>query len=210
MKLLSKEKKRYLTLKILPTIGWLLIKFIHFTSKKIYHEPKVIPNEPCIVAFWHGELLVVPFVYLHFRKKVNIQVLISEHFDGDLIAKTIDNFGFDTIRGSSTRGGIKVLLQAIKELKNGFDLGITPDGPKGPRHEVQDGIVVMAQKTQAKIILVEIKSTSYWMLKSWDKFIIPKPFGTLEFFVSEPLDVTSLSLQEAKKTIKEGLLKHER
>jgi len=210
VKFLSKETKRYLTLKILPTIGWLLIKFIHFTSKKIHHEPKVIPNEPFIVAFWHGELLVVPFVYLHFRKKVNIQVLISEHFDGDLIAETIDNFGFGTIRGSSTRGGVKVLLQAIKELKNGSDLGITPDGPKGPRHEVQDGIVVMAQKTQAKIMLVEIKSSSYWKLKSWDKFIIPKPFGTLEFFVSEPLDVTSLSLEEAKKTIKEGLLKHER
>ena len=210
MKLLSKEKKRYLTLKILPIIGWLLMKFIYFTNKKVYHEPKVVPNDPFIIAFWHGELLIAPFVYLHFRKKANIQVLTSEHFDGDLIAKTLDNFGFGAIRGSSTRGGVKVLLQAIKELKNGSDLGITPDGPKGPRHEVQDGIVVMAQKTHSKIMLVEIKSTSYWKLKSWDKFIVPKPFGSLEFFISEPLDITSMSSEKAKKIIKEGLLKHER
>jgi hypothetical protein len=101
------------------------------------------------------------------------------------------------------------LIQSIKEIKSGYDLGITPDGPKGPRHEVHDGIVVMAQKAKVKIVLVEIKPSKYWQLKSWDKFVIPKPFGTIRYYISDLIDVDGLPLEDAKLKIKEGLLKHE-
>jgi lysophospholipid acyltransferase (LPLAT)-like uncharacterized protein len=101
-------------------------------------------------------------------------------------------------------------MQGIRALKDGYDIGITPDGPKGPRHEVADGIIAMAQKTKAKIVLVEMKPTKFWQLRSWDRFIIPKPFGTLKYYSTSPIDVTSLDMKEAKSLVKSELLKHEK
>lgn len=126
-----------------------------------------------------------------------------------LISKTIKYFGLDTISGSTNRNATRVLMQGIRTLKEGYDIGITPDGPKGPRHEVADGVVVMAQKTGAKVVLVRIIPTKYWQLRSWDRFIIPKPFGTLHYYTTAPLDLASLEMQEARDLIKNELQKHE-
>jgi lysophospholipid acyltransferase (LPLAT)-like uncharacterized protein len=126
-----------------------------------------------------------------------------------LISKTIKYFGLGTIAGSSNRNAARVLIQGIKTIKEGYDIGITPDGPKGPRHSVSDGAIVMAQKTKAKIVLVEIKPTKYWQLNSWDKFTIPKPFGKIDYYSTEPIDVFGMDIEDARKLIEEGLLKHE-
>ena len=135
-------------------------------------------------------------------------MLISPHFDGELISRTIKYFGLGTLAGSTDKSAARVLIQAIKTIKEGYDIGITPDGPKGPRREVADGIIVMAQKTGAKIILVEIKPTQFWELNSWDKFVIPKPFGTLHFYASQEIDISGLELEEARELIQKGLLLH--
>ena len=209
MKLLTKAQRRSIGQVIIPFIGSVLIKFIYLTNKKRFHSPDRLDTSPLIIAFWHGQLLMAPFPYLRYKRKNPVKVLISEHYDGELIARTMGYFGFGTQRGSSARGGARALIGTIKALKEGVVIGITPDGPKGPRHEVQDGIIVMAQKTNAKISFVEIKPSSYWQLKSWDKFIIPKPFGSIDFYLSEPLDISGMEMQEARKIIKEGLLKHE-
>ena len=209
MKLLTKQQKRSLGLKIVPLIGSLVIRFLYLTNKKKFHAPDTLGDENFIMACWHGELLMIPYAYLHYKKNPSVKLFISEHFDGELIAKTLNFFGFGTIRGSSTRGGVKALIGAIKEIKSGTDIGITPDGPQGPRHEVQDGIIAMAQKAKVKIVLVEIKPSKYWQLNSWDKFIIPKPFGEINYFISEPIDISTLDFNEAKELIKKGLLKHE-
>lgn len=152
---------------------------------------------------------MLSYLYSKYRKTPHAKVLISSHFDGMLIAKTITYFGLGTIYGSTNRNAARVLMQAIKVLKEGYDVGITPDGPKGPRHEVADGIIVMAQKTGAKIVLVEIKPTKYWQLNSWDKFTIPKPFGMIKYYSTSPIDISSMDLEEARILIKEGLKKHE-
>ncbi len=209
MKLLLKKISRALALIIVPLIGSLLIRLLYLTNKKKFHSPETIGNEPIIMACWHGELLMIPYAYIRFRKVPHVKLMISEHFDGNLIAKTLEFFKFGTLRGSSTRGGARVLIQSIKELKNGYDLGITPDGPKGPRHEVSDGIIIMAQKTKVKIVLVEIKPTKYWQLKSWDKFVIPKPFGTINYYISDLIDIAGMEMEEARTLIKRGLQKHE-
>jgi len=206
---LLKKISRYLALIIVPLLGSLLIRLISLTNKKVFHAPESLGDEPFIMACWHGELLLTPYAYTRYKKNPKVKLLISEHFDGNLIAKTLNNFGFETIRGSSTRGGAKALIASIKELKNGYDLGITPDGPKGPRHDVSDGIIVMAQKAKAKITLVEIKPTSFWQLSSWDKFVIPKPFGTIHYYISDLIDISELEFEEARTLIKEGLLSHE-
>jgi len=100
-------------------------------------------------------------------------------------------------------------MQGIKSLKTGYDIGITPDGPKGPRHEVADGIMVMAQKAKAKVVLVRIMPTKFWQFKSWDKFVVPKPFGTLHFYSTEPLDIHDMKLEDGRVFIKERLDNYE-
>lgn len=209
MKLLTKAQKRKLALFIIPFIGSLIIRLLYFTNKKKFHAPDTLGDDNFIMACWHGELLLIPYAYLRYKKNPNVKLFISEHFDGELIAKTLSFFGFGTIRGSTTRGGAKALIKAIKDVKDGSDIGITPDGPKGPRHEVQDGIIAIAQKTKKKIVLVEIKPTKYWQLNSWDKFVIPKPFGVVDYYISEPLDISELEFEEARDLIKKGLLNHE-
>jgi len=206
---LLKKVLRSLALLLVPFLGSIFIRFLYITNKKEFQAPQDLGDEAFIMACWHGELLMIPYAYTRYRKNPHVKLLISEHFDGNLIAKCLGFFGFETIRGSSTRGGAKALIQSIKELKNGYDLGITPDGPKGPRHEVSDGIIVMAQKVNTNIALVEIKPTSYWQLGSWDKFVIPKPFGTIRYYISDLIDISNMELEEARTFIKEGLLKHE-
>lgn len=149
-----------------------------------------------------------PYVYFQIRKTPNVSLLISDHFDGTLISKTMQYFKFKTIAGSTNRNAARALMQAIKTLKNGTDIGITPDGPKGPRYSVSDGVVVMAQKTGAKVMIFNCSPTHYWQLKSWDGFVIPKPFGTLEFFASEPIDLSGMGLADAKKHLFEKMMLH--
>ncbi|MBD3809160.1 MAG: lysophospholipid acyltransferase family protein [Sulfuricurvum sp.] len=205
---MRKKLLRSLALRFIPPIGALLIRFIYVTNKKRFHLPQTVPTEPVIFAFWHGDLLMQPYLYYQFRQIPKANVLISDHFDGQMIARVIRFFKLGTIHGSTTRGGAKVLIQGLKSLSEGYDIGITPDGPKGPRHEMSDGVVVMAQKRNAKVIVYSCVPSSYWQLSSWDKFTIPKPFGTLDFYASEPIDVVGLEMDEAKKIIKERLMEH--
>ncbi|RXJ67174.1 hypothetical protein CRV08_11320 [Halarcobacter ebronensis] len=198
--------KLFLVTRVVPFIMQLIVRFIYLTNKKVFHHPEVNPKEPFIVAFWHGELLMQPFNYQRLKPKGKVSAMISEHKDGEAITRTVEYLGIDSIRGSSTRGGAKALIGAIKELKAGDDIAITPDGPRGPRHSVADGIVAISQKTNARILVFNCRPTRYWQFNSWDKFIIPKPFGKLEFFIQEPLDISSYTVEEAKELIKEKML----
>ncbi len=205
---MRKKLLRFLALGFIPPIGALLIRVIYYTNIKRFHLPSDVPQEPVIFAFWHGDLLMQPYLYYQFRSIPKANVLISDHFDGQIIAKIMRYFKLGTIHGSTTRGGAKVLIQGLKSLSEGYDIGITPDGPKGPRHEVSDGIVVMAQKRHAKVIVFHCVPTSYWQLSSWDKFTIPKPFGSIDFYASEPIDLDGLGLDAAKDRVKAALMVH--
>lgn len=191
-------------------MGSLLMRFLNLTNRTVFHAPKTLSEEPVILACWHGELLMVPYLYKQYRKTPRAKILISPHFDGELISRTVSYFGLKTLAGSSDKNPARVLIQAIKTLKEGYDIGITPDGPKGPRHEVADGIIVMAQKTGAKVVLIEVKPTKYWQFNSWDKFIVPKPFGTINFYATKEIDISDMAFEEARKLIKESLLHHEK
>ena len=200
--------KAFLITKVLPFFLQLFVRFIYLSSKKVFHHPKELKDDKYLVAFWHGELLMQPFNYRKLKPNGKVSAMISEHKDGEAITKTVEYLGIHSIRGSSTRGGAKALIGAIKELKGGDDVAITPDGPKGPRFSIADGIVAIHKKTNAKILLFNCKSSKYWQFNSWDKFIVPKPFGRLDFYISEPLDVSSLEENEAKELIQKRLLEN--
>lgn len=191
-----------------PFLGALLIRFLYLTNKKKFHTNNPLPSDPTIYACWHGDLMMFAHSYLRYKNPPHVKAVISSHFDGSLIAGTLKKFGLEIIAGSSNKNAVRVLIEAIKALKDGYDIGITPDGPRGPRHEVADGVIAMATKTGKKVILVEIRPESYWQLSSWDKFVIPKPFGTIHFYYSDPIDVKSMETEVARIYIKAGLDKH--
>lgn len=205
---MKRELKHFVNTVILPFVLQLFIRFIYLSSKKRFFISNKLDNNPILVAFWHNDLIMQPYTYKHIRPKGTIRTLISDHRDGESITKTVEYLGIGAIRGSSSSGGVRALLAAIKELKSGIDVAITPDGPRGPRYSVADGIVAIAQKSGAKIVIFNTNSTKFWRFNSWDKFIIPKPFGQIDFFVSDPLDISGLELEEAKKLIKEKMMIH--
>lgn len=200
-----KAFSRALALKVAPIIAYNLIRLIYATCTKSYIGGEDFPKEPTVIGFWHAELLFQAYIYAQERSENRVKVMISDHFDGKLIAKTISYFGADTIHGSSNRSASRVLIQALKHLKEGYDVGITPDGPRGPRHEVAKGIVIMAQKANAKVVLHSMRASRAWYLKSWDRFVIPKPFSHLEFRISSPIDIGGMSMDEAKALIQKEL-----
>jgi len=180
VKRFKKKLFKYIQTKLLPYFLQLFVRFIYLTNKKVYHYTTNIPeNQNIIVAMWHGDLLMQPLNYRYFRPNGEIKVIVSEHRDGETIRKVVDYLGVGALSGSSTRGGAKALIGAIKAIRKGIDVAITPDGPKGPIYSVADGIVVLSQKTKAPIVPFVSKPTKYWQLKSWDKFVVPKPFGTI-------------------------------
>jgi lysophospholipid acyltransferase (LPLAT)-like uncharacterized protein len=196
-------------LKILPFFGYLLTCLIYFTSRKRFVGLDTIdPDEPVIVAFWHEHILMSPFHWKKLRRaKQNPRVfaMVSDHRDGEYIARIVNFLGIGTVRGSSSKGGVKALIAALRELKNGADVAFTPDGPQGPRHSVADGIIAAAQKSGAKILPMRYEASALWRLTSWDRFIIPKPFGTIAFIAHELIDVKGVSADVARERIKAAL-----
>ena len=203
VRLLKKKIKIYIQTTILPYILSLFVRFIYLTSKKVFHYRATAPSEPFILAMWHGELLMQPLNYRNFAPNKDIKVIVSQHRDGETIRKTVEFLGVGSISGSSTRGGAKALIGAIKTLKNNINVAITPDGPKGPIYSIANGIVAIAQKADVKIIVCRIKATKYWQFNSWDRFIVPKPFGRIDFYMSQPFDVANMQIEDAKAKIKQ-------
>ncbi len=207
-KLFSKQTWRKILVWIVPALAFVFIKLIYFTCKKKFHIEKNGSATPSIYVFWHGELLMIAFAYLHYAKRTALDAMISRHFDGELIARLIMLFGGGVMRGSSSKGGSTVLREALRALHKGRDIGITPDGPRGPKHSVANGVAVLAMMKKVPIITINCKPSSYWKMKSWDEFCIPKPFSTIEFYFGNPFFVEGLEIEEAKKAIQERLLVH--
>lgn len=192
---------------ILPLLGYLLMRFYWYTSKKNFHVTGEITQEQSIVVCWHGELLMSPQAYRYFHKKQSASGIISRHFDGEMIARILMYFSIAPLRGSSSRGAKQVLLEAFRALKKGDDLLVTPDGPRGPRHTISDGAIALAHKAKAPVLIVNYIPKAYWQLDSWDKFVIPKPFSTIDFYL-ENVSLERMDMDEARTFLHEKMLVH--
>ncbi len=198
--------KVFLRTTILPYLAYFVIKFIYFTNKKVFHHPKLVDGEAYIFVAWHGDLVCQPMNYFRNRPNGTIKTLISQSKDGEIISRIYSLFGGGSIRGSSSKGATKALISTIREIKSGVDIAITPDGPRGPMHTVADGVIAIAKKSGARIVVLNSKPKSYWQFNSWDKFFLPKPFGRIDFFMSEPFDVSDLEFEEARSFIKNKMM----
>ncbi len=142
-------------------------------------------GERVIVAFWHGRLLMMPFVY----PGSPATILISRHRDGEYITRIAIRLGFEVVRGSATRGGAQAFRQLLHTLREGRNAVITPDGPKGPRHQVKSGVIELSRLSGMPILPVACGAWPRTILKSWDQFLIPHLFGRCVFVWGEPIYV---------------------
>ena len=138
------------------------------------------PLPPMIWACWHNRLLAVPVAHSRVTPDRPAVVLTSPSKDGAILADAMARFGVGSVRGSSSRRGGVAIRELIGALKEGSDIGITPDGPRGPVYKLAQGVVKLAQLTGAPVMPVHIHYSRYWELKSWDRFRIPKPFSRVE------------------------------
>jgi len=157
-------------------------------------------NENYIGALWHNRLLIFPFVLRRFFSNRGGAALISASRDGELLADAIKRFDFDVVRGSSSRLGARAILQLTDVLASGRDVVITPDGPRGPAYELGPGIIFLAQKSGAPVVPVNMEYSSYWRLKSWDRFILPRPFSKVRVIIGQSHHVRSTSTPEEFET----------
>lgn len=136
-----------------------------------------------ILAFWHDQLFLMTKGY----RGPGAKILISASTDGELIARTMHCFGFGAIRGSSSRGGRKAFRELLGMASEPVDLVLTPDGPKGPRHQVKDGVVQLARLSARPVVPLAFACSRGHRFASWDRFLLPYPFARGVFSYGEPL-----------------------
>jgi len=154
-----------------------------------------------IMAFWHGRILSGA---LYFQRR-GIVVITSENFDGEWIARIIQRFGFGTARGSSSRGGLRAMLQLVRDMERGTPAAFTLDGPRGPARVAQPGAIWLARATGNPVVPFHMEASSKWTANSWDRTQIPKPFTTVAVAIGEPLDVPSDANDTDLETTRQAL-----
>lgn len=175
--------------RVAGSLIWLLgitlrIRFTDNTG--VRQAPGSEDTPPMLYALWHNRVFVMPFFKRKFLRKRRVTVLTSASKDGTILETAVNMFGMGAVRGSSSRRAVAALVAMKRTLKSGSDVCITPDGPRGPVYKIQPGIVKLAQSTGAPLCPVHVTYSKCWTLKSWDKFMIPKPFSKVEVVFGTP------------------------
>lgn len=183
-----------------------LIKALSITWRvKLANEPEPA-SAPVIFCIWHNRLALCMKAYYRFGAPrwpaPGLAALISASKDGALLARVLKYFRVAPVRGSSSRRGRQALLEMTRLIEEGYNAAITPDGPKGPKYKVQEGIIALAQVTGATIMPVSAKVSGKWTLRSWDAFQIPKPFALCEMRVHKPMRVPREVSDEEREALR--------
>ena len=164
-------------------------------------------GRPFIFAYWHGRLMLAPHGW---QAEPTLHMVISRHRDGENIARAARQVGVEAIRGSTARGGVAAIRASLRLLKEGGYLGITPDGPRGPRMRVQPGIIALARLSGAPIVPISFAVSRRAVANSWDRFVIALPFGRGVYLWGSPLyvaaDADKAALEGARQTLEERLI----
>jgi lysophospholipid acyltransferase (LPLAT)-like uncharacterized protein len=185
---LSRTKRAQVAL--IAGLGYPLINALGHTLRwrvegAEHYDAVLASGRQPIMAFWHGRILSGT---LHFQRR-GIVVITSENFDGEWIARIIERFGFGTARGSSSRGGLRAMLQLVRDMENGKPAAFTLDGPRGPARVAQLGAIWLARATGNPVVPFHTEASSHWTATSWDRTQLPKPFTTVGVAIGEPLEV---------------------
>ena len=164
-------------------------------------------RRPILFAFWHGRMLYFLKLYEYLGARVTI--LVSQSRDGELVTQLLSCFGFQTTRGSTSRGGARGLLAVINKVRTGMYAAFTPDGPSGPRFQVQPGLVMAAKRTGAPILPMTFGAQWKRVLASWDAFLLPLPFSRIVVVYGEPIyvpaDASAADLEAKRREVEASL-----
>jgi lysophospholipid acyltransferase (LPLAT)-like uncharacterized protein len=157
------------------------------------------PDHSLLWIFWHNRVFTVPFVYRKFLRNRHGAVLTSPSGDGEILSRTMKRFGVDSVRGSSNKRGSAAMKEMVAWLKADArnDIAITPDGPRGPVYRLQPGVVKMAQLTGVPVFPVHVRYEKCFTLRTWDRFMIPKPFSRVHVILDEFRTVPPTDSDEA-------------
>ena len=182
-------RQQRLLLAIAPRIASALLHLLGSTLRwQTAYAPgarpaDAFPADPAVYVFWHRCLLLAAWRY----RNLGIRILISPSFDGELIARLVERLGFVPIRGSSSRGGAAALLTATRNRRQGHKVAITADGPRGPVYIAKDGAAAIARRSDSTASCFHLHPESAWTLKSWDNFLIPRPFSRVRIAWQAPI-----------------------
>lgn len=185
------SQRRSLRRSLSPVLGAFLVRGLTKTLRLTVEDPQGIVShspEPMIFAFWHNRLLVMPALYTRHFPGRKLAALVSASNDGEVLARLLAEFGFEAARGSSSRRGSLGFRTILRLGKEGHDIAVTPDGPRGPRYQIQDGVLQVAQLLQRAILPITCRFSSKWELRSWDRFQIPQPFSACHIRVGNRID----------------------
>ncbi len=191
--------------------------FIGWTLRWRFVDPHgqraAAPGQPILITFWHNRIFLLPVLYRYrwpARRAHRVAVLISASEDGEKLAQVLSRFDMTCVRGSSSRRGREALRELIRQVTQGSDIGITPDGPRGPKYQAQPGVISLAQLTGAPIVPVSYTLSRQITLKTWDAFMIPLPFARCTARFGAPITVprdADEALRENKRLELESVLK---
>jgi lysophospholipid acyltransferase (LPLAT)-like uncharacterized protein len=195
------EQKPDRRAQILGWVIWAVARLVGMTLRLRSENRETLERhlrsgEGVIVVLWHGRSLVPVNLFRHR----GIWALISLSRDGEVQNAVFRRFGFNTIRGSTGRGGARAALQLARIIREGASLAFTPDGPRGPTHRVQPGTIFIAQRSGCPILPLGISARPRRLLRSWDSYMIPLPFARAALVVGEPFYVSS-DLDEAGREL---------
>lgn len=196
---------------VLRLISWLLRGLFvtlrpEFVQRQVEQQVQSA-RTPILFAFWHGRMLY--FIKLYEYLGSWITVLVSHSRDGELVAQLLSRFGFQTTRGSTSRGGARGLLAIVGKVQSGIHAGFSPDGPRGPRYQVQPGLVLVAKRTGAPILPMTYGAQWKRVLASWDAFLLPLPFSRVVVVYGEPIyvpaDASAADLEAKRREVEASL-----
>ncbi len=170
--------------------GWFMRCYAKTLRFEVYDRCGVTnpgdPIKPVVFVLWHNRIFTIPPIW--WRTGGNIRkavVLTSASKDGAILSRAMEVFGLGAVRGSSSRRAVAALIGMKRALKDGLDICITPDGPRGPRYDFQPGVIKLAQSAGAPIVPIHASYSSAWRLKTWDGLVIPKPFSRITVVFDE-------------------------
>lgn len=191
--------KIWVQFRLVPFLGAHLVKLARLTMRVERQGMEAVNDlvsrdQRIILTFWHRRLVMMPQAYPFRRRTVHgdsrgVAILSSDSKDGERSAAAWRWFGIHAVRGTAGDDGAKALVRMIRAVKDGWDFGITPDGPRGPRQELKPGVLALARKTGAWVVPVCVGYTRAWRLKTWDQMLIPKPFSKVIVRCGEPFQV---------------------
>lgn len=175
--------------------GW-LIRLVGMTLRVKMQDASGVTDRkngpgPVLYAFWHNRVFLMPYVKWKFFNHRKAVVLTSASKDGAVLERAVGVCGIGAVRGSSSRRAVAALVALRQAVKAGKDVCITPDGPRGPKYVLQPGLVKIAETTGVPVVLIHVRYQACWRLKSWDEFVIPKPFSRVDVVMDSPRSVPS-------------------